>query len=299
MADPVLLFGVGATKAGTSWLYRMLDDHPECRLPAVKELHYWDSFAPRQTRQRVMVCRRQVAELEAARAEAERAGDAGKARNLTRRIDDTKALAEMLERDRTGDRAYLAYVMGRGGTARLVGDITPAYGALPEETLSRMARLGPWTRFVYLMRDPLARLWSHVRMLAGRQTPKGGDFAAAANRLLAAVLRDGAEPAALARGDYAGAMARLARAVPGDRLMPMFSEEALTQRGFDRLCGWLCIGRRTVPENRRVHAGRAAEIDYGLVPEALARLRPQYDWAARAMGPLPGAWQASMARMAA
>ena len=37
--EPTFLFCVGATKAGTSWLYEHLYAHPECRFRTIKELH--------------------------------------------------------------------------------------------------------------------------------------------------------------------------------------------------------------------------------------------------------------------
>jgi hypothetical protein len=38
--------GIGAHKAGTTWLYQMLDMHPQIGLPAGKELHFWDRKWP-------------------------------------------------------------------------------------------------------------------------------------------------------------------------------------------------------------------------------------------------------------
>ena len=35
-------YGIGAQKAGTTWLYAMLKQHPQIHLPARKEIHYWD-----------------------------------------------------------------------------------------------------------------------------------------------------------------------------------------------------------------------------------------------------------------
>jgi hypothetical protein len=35
-------YGIGAQKAGTTWLYEMLKAHPQIHLPARKEVHYWD-----------------------------------------------------------------------------------------------------------------------------------------------------------------------------------------------------------------------------------------------------------------
>jgi len=34
--------GIGAQKAGTTWLYEMLCQHPEITFPAGKEIHYWN-----------------------------------------------------------------------------------------------------------------------------------------------------------------------------------------------------------------------------------------------------------------
>src|SRR5438093_12007205 len=35
---------VGAQKAGTSWLYRQLEPHPDFWMPPIKELHYLDNL---------------------------------------------------------------------------------------------------------------------------------------------------------------------------------------------------------------------------------------------------------------
>jgi hypothetical protein len=34
--------GIGAQKAGTTWLFRHLSAHPQIRFPAGKEIHFWD-----------------------------------------------------------------------------------------------------------------------------------------------------------------------------------------------------------------------------------------------------------------
>ena len=34
--------GIGAQKAGTSWLFRWLGAHPRISFPAGKEVHFWD-----------------------------------------------------------------------------------------------------------------------------------------------------------------------------------------------------------------------------------------------------------------
>ena len=34
--------GIGAQKAGTTWIYQHLSEHPDIRFPAGKEIHFWD-----------------------------------------------------------------------------------------------------------------------------------------------------------------------------------------------------------------------------------------------------------------
>jgi hypothetical protein len=41
--------GIGAQKAGTTWLYRMLARHPGIGFPAGKELHFWNRLHDRTT----------------------------------------------------------------------------------------------------------------------------------------------------------------------------------------------------------------------------------------------------------
>lgn len=40
------LIGIGAQKAGTTWLYQQLRQHPRVRFPAGKEVHFWDREYP-------------------------------------------------------------------------------------------------------------------------------------------------------------------------------------------------------------------------------------------------------------
>ncbi len=44
-AGPSFL-GIGAQKAGTTWLHRMLSRHPDVGMPEQKELHFWDRETP-------------------------------------------------------------------------------------------------------------------------------------------------------------------------------------------------------------------------------------------------------------
>ncbi|MDF0599221.1 sulfotransferase [Psychromarinibacter sp. C21-152] len=290
--EPTLMFCLGATKAGTSWLHAQLARHPECHLRTLKELHYFDSV--------------ETGRLETKRAEIEGmirtllrrmvTADEAKRVELNRRIEDRAAWEKVLGLGREDEGAYLDYLTGGLGDRRLVADITPAYGLLPEERLARMAALLPDVRFVYLMRDPVDRLWSHVRMNSLRI--KGGKTVTPrhAHRMLDKVLKGGHQDIAR-RSDYRAVLEKLDRSVEADRTLVMFYEDLFAEGGLERLCAFLGIAPVAGDTARRVHGGKPADLDPDAAAAARAWLAPQYDYVERRFGALPAAWQANDAKV--
>lgn len=286
---PALLFCVGATKAGTSWLRDYLAVHPDCHLRGMTELHYFDCHDLGATWARTDVERR-IARLE------EEMSAAGTERALVRAAElaDLKALLALLRKP-LDEAAYVEYLTeGRGG-AKLIADVTPAYSLLSTHRLRRMAGLMPEVRFLYVLRDPIARLWSHVRMMA-RRRGEGSVGRARAARILDGVIA-GREAAIAARSDYRGALERLREAVEPSRLMVAFYEELLTATGIAALCSFLGIGQRPADLGRRVHQGIALTMEPAQVRAARDWLRPQYDYVERVMGRLPQAWKQTLAEV--
>ncbi len=298
MPDPAILYCVGATKAGTSWFYRLLHDHPDCALPAVKEAHYWDTFAAADRAKQLAAFDLRLQELRAARAEAAAADRGWQIRNLDRRIADMTGLIAVLAGDRRDDAAYLDWLTQGRGTARLYADMTPNYATLPDAQLQRMVTASPLTKVIYLIRDPLDRLWSHIRMQAHRQRQSHEIYEKKANNILFRMLNRGQETHILARGDYAGVIEKLRRVVPADRLMVAFAETLLTPEGLARVCAFLGIAPVDVPA-QAVHDGRPVLMLEKLRPRAQKLVFEQYDWVARNVGPLPQNWQDNCVRMTA
>lgn len=286
-ADPTVMFCVGATKAGTSWLYSYVQGHPDCAVRSVKELHYFDTVDFGQSHY-VDGLRQQRSRI-AARQKVESA----KADELDTRIADIDELLSVLEQGAGGEAAYLAYLTRGADGARLVADLTPAYALLSEERLSRMAAMAPETRFVFLMRDPVARLWSHVRMIAKRRLATGDDVAVRARNILRRCLQGG-EAHILDRGDYASIVEKLRAAIPQDKLHIAFYEDITAGQGVDMLCDFLGIARVPARTETRVHEGVAIAMTEGQRAEAAAFLAPQYRYVSDLTGRLPAAWQAHM-----
>lgn len=296
MADPQILYCVGATKAGTSWLYRYLHDHPDCALPAVKEAHYWDSFEPDALDAQLSAYRVRLRELRELKGEAREAGRGWQVENVDRRIGDMKRLLDVLAGDRTADLAYATWLLDRGETS-LVADMTPNYATLPDAVLTRMLRLAPTTKFIFLIRDPLDRLWSHIRMQARRQRQSHEVYEKKANNILYRMLNRGQEVHILERGDYPAMIKKLRRVVPSQRLLIMFTEDMMTQDGLSKLCSFLGIAHINPSTTKAVHKGPEVEMLDKLRPRALRRLNEHYEWVARHVGPLPQNWQDNRARM--
>lgn len=285
--EPTLLFCVGATKAGTSWLHDYLSDHPDCHFRSVKELHYFDCHDLGATWALDDVKAR-IARVE----EVLGAAPPGRALELAAELGDLKALKRLLGKP-VDEAAYVAYLTEGRSEERLVADITPAYSLLSTERLRRMAALLPDVRFVYILRDPVERLWSHVRMMARRRGGEGKVGRGRAARILEGVIA-GREHEIAVRSDYRGALERLAAAVDPSRLMVAFYEEFLTSDGIRALCAFLGIGQRPAELGKRVHAGVPLAMDGPQARAARDWLRPQYEYVERTMGRLPQAWRRTL-----
>ncbi|MEM9349347.1 MAG: sulfotransferase [Pseudomonadota bacterium] len=291
MKDPILLYGIGATKAGTTWLYRALAARDDCALGAVKELHYWDTLADPQLGRQLRVCQRKIDATQASLSVARAQGRARQVRSLERRASSLADVLKVLEGDRQSHTAYAAYLMKHvTAETRLVADITPAYGLSSPSTFAEMAALTPEARFIYLMRDPLSRLWSAVRMQVSLRGGEGPEMEKQANGMLWRVLQKDHEKQVTVRGDYKRAISSLDSAVPPERRKIMFMEELITQRGYDEFCDWVGLPRRSAPVKKKVHEGAKAQMNPGFQSKALEMLQPQYEFVREYMGRLPEAW---------
>ncbi|MFQ6549080.1 sulfotransferase family protein [Aestuariibius sp. 2305UL40-4] len=291
MSGPVLLYGVGAAKAGTSWLYRYLHDREDCCLPAIKELHYWNTFDAKPQARQVKTFRRQIAQFHVRRADALAGGRPWQVANLDRQIDEMGELIAVLEDRRSDHGPYRDFLMAQSGEAKVVADITPAYGLLPSEGLKEMAQSASDVRFLLLLRDPVARLWSHARMLAER---RGGDepLEERAERILNRVMRGG-ETHIANRGNYAAITARLEAVVPEGRRLIVFTEDIWDGPGRAAICTFLGLPDQPGPD-RQINVGPAVEIPSDRRRAVATFLAPHYRWAEERFGRLPDAWARHM-----
>lgn len=155
---------VGAQKAGTQWLYDQLSWHPAFWMPPVKELHYLDQGSfERHRRSAKNLRRRAGVGLKLVNAVREKRSF----RPLTRRdLEFLDRYAALLADERIDLDGYADLFAPKG--ADIAGDITPGYSRLDEAAVAGFAARFPETRVIYIARDPVERLWSHLMMVARR-----------------------------------------------------------------------------------------------------------------------------------
>ncbi|MCG6904208.1 MAG: sulfotransferase [Rhodobacter sp.] len=147
------VLGVGAQKSGTTWLRDYLAKQPNADFGALQEYHIWD-----------------IATLPPPNIHADRL--LAKVRTQIDgglpAIKDSRALMRL--NFIANPESYFDYfttLLGKPGID-LTGDITPSYSRLPSEVLRRIfdgfAARAVQVRPIFLMRDPVYRLRSAVRM---------------------------------------------------------------------------------------------------------------------------------------
>lgn len=192
------VLGIGAQRAGTTWLWHHLRQHPGVWLPEHgKEIHYFDEagggsgpdVSDRRRRRRAGRVRRSVSP-----------------RTIAWDL-------RLLYGCRTDD--WYRRLFAPAGD-RVTADLTPEYLALGEDGVSHAARVAPDARLILMARHPVERLWSAAAYFPALRR-RGDDPAA----LLAALAR----PYHRAMGDLVGGVRRWRRHYPAERVLVVFAED--------------------------------------------------------------------------
>ena len=129
---------IGAQRAGTTWIHRVLRQHPALWLPPVKELKYFSNLSRKRTW------------LDA---------------NERRRVK--------LKNLEAFDLWHLRYLLGVRSDAwyarlfheaqqrgLIAGEVAPSYAVLDHDTFHRIHQMNDQIRLIFVMRDPVERCWS-------------------------------------------------------------------------------------------------------------------------------------------
>lgn len=291
------LFCVGAQKAGTTWLYNYFASHPQVHVQSVKEIHYfnvlWDAkqigfrrqrenhLATYPVQQKGVLAAVIGGFRETRTALAMERGDGGL-------YEDTRRLVDMHASTEPDHAAYRRLMLDGSGRAPWVADITPDYSVLGAARFKEMAESFPDSKFLYLMRDPIQRTWSHIKMrtrwIRENARPEMTEDGVI-NKMIA-----GQERHILDRSNYRGTLLAL-RQLPADRVKHMFFETMFDDAQIRELCDYMAIAFQPGDYSRRVREG--AELD--MTPRQFRTLAwltaPSYRMVRRQFrGQLPETW---------
>jgi hypothetical protein len=179
------LLGLGAQKAGTTWVHQYLRGHPDCAFGAIKEMaslniHFDGNIGGR----------RRVNKINALRDALEQAAsDIGDGELPEERMLQLLGKMDHVAADLGLDH-YLRYFstqFEQNPDAVLTGDITPGYCMMSQsalkQTKSRLEDTGYRVKALFLMRDPVERCFSALRMAYRRSHKDGADFRNTGQRL--------------------------------------------------------------------------------------------------------------------
>jgi hypothetical protein len=261
------LLGVGAQKAGTTWLHHYLSRSPECVRGYRKEYHVFDSVDLPSEMWRGR-------NLDMAQAELDhlREGETADAVHLHRAamIADPEVYFD-----------YFAGLLRRRGRTRLTADVTPEYAFLPVERYEQIrdgfAVRRVRTAALFLMRDPVDRLWSQIRMQEGRRPAR---FPEPADKM---VERLYTEDRYADWSRYERTMQRLDRVFEPDDLFYGFYEELFDPARVAEICRFAGIEYRDPDFSRRANESAAKKVDAlpdDLVAAVAGHLRETYTFVA-------------------
>jgi hypothetical protein len=148
---------IGAQKSGTSWLYKVLQEHPQIFMPPIKELHFFDRIGTSDSSLRYRhheLARKLIAKEEGKGELADT--------NLIRYLE------RIVAHDKVSPDWYSDTFSWPVAEGVRKGEITPSYLELSEpEVAYAREMLGP-IKLIVIVRRPLDRELSQIRMRAQR-----------------------------------------------------------------------------------------------------------------------------------
>jgi hypothetical protein len=276
---------IGAQKAGTGWLHSRLMLHSQLWLPPTKELSYFNNIDTR--RNEGQLSRKRAAS--AARAEA--------ALNMLRAKIGQNKLSPDAQRRSLGTISaiekwdmtdeWYGQIFSLAGDDAICGEVTPAYALLSDAQIEHAVRLNPRIKIIFVLRDPIDRAWSAIRMQQKDASPK--------KRPAKSVAEIVASDIFFARGDYMTTIENFRRFIDGDRFLTLYYND-LADRPREMLRkvhGFLSVDdSKTNEKNLDAvrNAGVPKAIDepsYHLIRE---RLRPAYEKLIALDNPIVASW---------
>ncbi|WP_137699940.1 sulfotransferase [Marimonas lutisalis] len=291
-AEPAVFLCIGAQKAGTTWLADNLKGHEDLLIAKRKEVHYFDVLdgqSPstfRRAQRRVTSLLKKLPPRPGPNFDA-----------AMEEIDSAYANLNIYRGGWHDHEPYFDYLREGYGGQRYVCDFTPAYSTLSEMGFSRMAAALPGAKYLFVLRDPLDRHWSSMRMSAFRRAKDADEGKALVLEEARKFAANSAESVPL-RSDYARTIGELERVAPRENIHYEFFETLFTSDAIARVCRFLGVAPVEAAFEEKSREGTPVRLPEDCAAGFLRRLAGQYEFCAEKFGgALPERWQARIAQL--
>ncbi|WP_375697888.1 hypothetical protein [Pseudophaeobacter sp. TrK17] len=262
LEKPVFLLGVGTQKSGTSWLHLQLQNSPKTNMGLLKEYHIWDAlFIPHFAHFRA-----QDPQPNHRWLDADFAGF--NAQQLKFAMQNVEGF-------------YESYFQTQvTGSASITGDFTPSYSGLAAKDFalirSRLEAAGFAVKVIFLMRDPVARNWSSLRMRRAMAQAQGEQIS---DQQLLARFKPFYESAeSLSRTRYDLTVERLKETFDCHQLYFGFYENMFEEPSLASLINVLGIARTDLDVDQKVNVSNRLELPHELAAECRSFYSGVYDY---------------------
>ncbi|RCW82121.1 sulfotransferase family protein [Paracoccus lutimaris] len=265
------ILGIGAQKAGTTWMSQMLGQHPDIWTPPFKEAQFFNHRYIEEHRKWLPWHFRR------GRINIQKRWDA-RGQEMPKEM---QRYLDRIAREPMFTNHWYKLVFAPAPAHAKAMDVTPEYSTLPAEGVEFVAKFLPQAKFIYIIRHPVDRAISQLKMnlMRARRRPQTVED----------WLNEVEDPVLMDRGDYLSYVPRWNACFGPDRLLYLpFGMIAHDPLGFlRRIEGFLDLKPFDYRDvGRKVFASDAALT----VPDkARARLReklePQFGFLDRTFGP--------------
>ncbi|MEO1328780.1 MAG: sulfotransferase [Pseudomonadota bacterium] len=298
MEQQTVVYCVGAQKAGSSWLFTYLVSHPDCRMSNIKEMHYFDFWEEGKLDKLPL-------RVEEKRLSAVRKQEKGASKHnhypMAQHFEKMDRFLDLIATNELDVERYVDLLKLHTGGAKIVGEATPAYSTLEAALLRRIYEGSKPSKFIFVMRDPVSRLWSQARMIAGRETDgTASAMVARATEVLDGFLERATEGDDDKRSNYRRSVQNLDSSIPAEDLHYEFYEALFDpegeQQAVRRICAFLGIQEHPPRMGRVLNKGVEVKMPEEFGRRAMGWLRPQYSFVEERFGTLPQRWRDTIER---
>jgi len=150
-----LFLSVGAMKAGTSWLYKQLKDHPDIYFTPEKEIHY---FANATGIEKQLSRHNRILKFKSIMEKYVR----GNPMYISQNMDELYWYANYAQSKNINNQWYES-LFSLNNDKKFCADFSNLYCQMERDGWNRVRETAKNIKVIYTLRDPLKRLWSHYK----------------------------------------------------------------------------------------------------------------------------------------